>query len=57
MKKVRLVFSSRPEAIKDILNLDIRVAVTEQHPEKLDQFLRLFAVESNYNLNILKSLS
>lgn len=63
MKKVLLVFGTRPEAIKmapvyEVLKktsgLDVRVAVTAQHREMLDQVLRLFAIEPDYDLNLMK---
>ena len=67
MKKLRImtVFGTRPEAIKICpLVLEMRkytdyiepvVAVTAQHREMLDQVLRLFAVEPDYDLNIMTS--
>lgn len=63
MKKVLLVFGTRPEAIKmapvyEALRatpgLDVRVAVTAQHREMLDQVLRLFAIKPDYDLNVMK---
>lgn len=63
MKKVLLVFGTRPEAIKmapvygalkATARLDVRVAVTAQHREMLDQVLRLFAIKPDYDLNIMK---
>lgn len=63
MKKILLVFGTRPEAIKmapvyEVLKatpgLDVRVAVTAQHREMLDQVLRLFGIEPDYDLNIMK---
>lgn len=63
MKKVLLVFGTRPEAIKmapvcEILSntpgLNVRVAVTAQHREMLDQVLRLFGIEPDYDLNVMK---
>lgn len=63
MKKVLLVFGTRPEAIKmapvfEALranpSLDVRVAVTAQHREMLDQVLRLFGIEADYDLNVMK---
>lgn len=63
MKKVLLVFGTRPEAIKmapvyDVLKktpgLDVRVAVTAQHREMLDQVMRLFAIQPDYDLNVMK---
>ena len=67
MKKLRVmtVFGTRPEAIKMCpLVLEMRkytdyiepvVAVTAQHREMLDQVLRLFAIEPDYDLNIMTS--
>lgn len=64
MKKVLLVFGTRPEAIKmapvyEVLRatpgLDVRVAVTAQHREMLDQVLRLFGIKPDYDLNVMKS--
>lgn len=63
MKKVLLVFGTRPEAIKiapvfEVLKatpgLDVRVAVTAQHREMLDQVLRLFGIAPDYDLNVMK---
>lgn len=63
MKKVLLVFGTRPEAIKmapvyEVLTatpgLDVRVAVTAQHRDMLDQVLRLFAIKPDYDLNVMK---
>ena len=63
MKRVLLVFGTRPEAIKmapvyDMLkgspSLDVRVAVTAQHREMLDQVLRLFKIKPDYDLNLMK---
>lgn len=63
MTKVLLVFGTRPEAIKmapvyEALKatpgLDVRLAVTAQHREMLDQVLRLFAIEPDYDLNVMK---
>ncbi len=63
MKKILLVFGTRPEAIKmapvyEVLKqsreLDVRVAVTAQHREMLDQVLRLFGIEPDYDLNVMK---
>lgn len=63
MKKVLLVFGTRPEAIKmapvlealeKTSGLDVQVAVTAQHREMLDQVMRLFAIEPNYDLNVMK---
>lgn len=64
MKRILLVFGTRPEAIKmapvyDALRqtsrLDVRVAVTGQHREMLDQVLKLFEIVPDYDLNVMKS--
>jgi len=65
MKKVMLVFGTRPEAIKMCpLVLEMGkypeyiepiVAVTAQHREMLDQVLELFAIKPDYDLNIMQS--
>ena len=64
MKKVLLVFGTRPEAIKmaplvkEFENNPDRfktfVCVTGQHREMLDQVLDLFEITPNYDLNIMK---
>lgn len=63
MKKILLVFGTRPEAIKmapvyEILKntpqLDVRIAVTAQHREMLDQVMRLFGIVPDYDLNVMK---
>ncbi len=64
MKKVLCVFGTRPEAIKMapvIKELHrsgkavCRVVVTAQHREMLDQVLRLFEIECDYDLDIMKA--
>lgn len=64
MKKVMLVFGTRPEAIKMcplVKELQKRsgefetiVCVTGQHREMLDQVLRIFEVNPDIDLNIMK---
>lgn len=64
MKKVMLVFGTRPEAIKmcplvkefqkDTMNFETIVCVTGQHREMLDQVLTIFDVKPDYDLNIMK---
>lgn len=63
MKKILLVFGTRPEAIKMAplvrnlkknSDLEIIVAVTGQHREMLDQVLSLFEIVPDYDLNIMK---
>lgn len=64
MKKVMLVFGTRPEAIKMAPLVKAfqqfpeyfktTVCVTGQHREMLDQVLRLFEITPDYDLNIMK---
>jgi UDP-N-acetylglucosamine 2-epimerase (non-hydrolysing) len=63
MKKVLLVFGTRPEAIKmaplvkafEKENLlQSKVCVTAQHREMLDQVLDMFDIKPDYDLNIMK---
>ena len=63
MKKIMLVFGTRPEAIKMCplvnefkkrRNLEIIVCVTGQHKEMLEQVLNAFDVKPNYDLSIMK---
>ncbi len=64
MKRIMLVFGTRPEAIKmaplvkefqkhpDIF--ETIVCVTGQHREMLDQVLHIFEIQPDYDLNIMK---
>ena len=64
MKKIMLVFGTRPEAIKmaPLVNelqkhpetFQTIVCVTGQHREMLDQVLHLFDIKPDYDLNIMK---
>jgi UDP-N-acetylglucosamine 2-epimerase (non-hydrolysing) len=63
MKKVMLVFGTRPEAIKmcPLVNelkprkgIQTVVCVTGQHRERLEQVLSTFNVVPDYNLSIMK---
>jgi UDP-N-acetylglucosamine 2-epimerase (non-hydrolysing) len=64
MKKILIVFGTRPEAIKMAplvkefqkhTNLfETKVCVTAQHREMLDQVLDLFEITPDYDLNIMK---
>ena len=63
MKKVLLVFGTRPEAIKMAPlvhalqtqpHFDSRVCITAQHRQMLDQVLELFAIQPQYDLNIMQ---
>ena len=64
MKKVMLVFGTRPEAIKmaplvkefqkHTEDFQTIVCVTGQHREMLDQVLTIFDIKPDYDLNIMK---
>ena len=63
MKKVMLVFGTRPEAIKmcplvnelkERKNIQTIVCVTGQHRQMLDQVLETFGVVPDYDLSIMK---
>ena len=64
MKRVLLVFGTRPEAIKmaPLVHefkkhhdcFETLVCVTGQHREMLDQVLDLFQIKPDYDLNIMK---
>ena len=63
MKKILLVFGTRPEAIKmaplvkalqkDTEHFETRVCVTTQHRQMLDQVLEVFGITPEYDLNIM----
>lgn len=63
MKKLLLVFGTRPEAIKMApvykalrasSSFDVRLAVTGQHRKMLDQVLSLFGIIPDYDLEVMK---
>lgn len=64
MKKIMLVFGTRPEAIKmcplvkkfqkHTSEFETIVCVTGQHREMLEQVLKIFEVTPDYDLNIMK---
>ena len=65
MKKILIVFGTRPEAIKMAplvktfesykSDFDTKVCVTAQHREMLYQVLDMFEIEPDYDLNIMKA--
>jgi UDP-N-acetylglucosamine 2-epimerase (non-hydrolysing) len=68
MKRICIVIGTRPEAIKMALvvralnemrlqgyELDVRVCVTGQHRQMLDQVLALFQITPCYDLDIMRS--
>jgi UDP-N-acetylglucosamine 2-epimerase (non-hydrolysing) len=64
MKKILIVFGTRPEAIKmaplvlafqeQSSEIETKVCVTAQHREMLDQVLDIFDIVPDYDLNIMK---
>jgi UDP-N-acetylglucosamine 2-epimerase (non-hydrolysing) len=64
MKKVLLIFGTRPEAIKMAplvkefqkhpSDFESRVCVTAQHREMLDQVLEFFEIKPDYDLDLMK---
>ncbi|WP_187646910.1 non-hydrolyzing UDP-N-acetylglucosamine 2-epimerase [Nitrosophilus labii] len=64
MKKILIVFGTRPEAIKMAplikefekykKDFNVKVCVTAQHREMLDQVLELFEVVPDYDLNVME---
>lgn len=65
MKNILVIFGTRPEAIKmaplvkefekypEIFN--VKVCVTAQHREMLDQVLEFFEIKPDYDLNLMRS--
>lgn len=63
MKKVLFVFGTRPEAIKmaPLINemverkiFNVKVCITAQHREMLDQVLNIFNIKPDFDLNVMK---
>jgi len=64
MKKILIVFGTRPEAIKMLPLVqefqkhpnmfEVKVCVSGQHREILDQVLKLFKINPDYDLDIMK---
>ena len=64
MKKILLIFGTRPEAIKMAplvkefekysSDFETRVCVTAQHREMLDQVLEFFEISPHYDLDLMK---
>jgi len=63
-KKILVVFGTRPEAIKmaplvkalkhEQANFDVKICVTAQHREMLDQVLSFFDIVTDYDLNLMR---
>lgn len=63
MKKVAIVFGTRPEAIKvaplihllkETPNIECSIVVTGQHKEMLDQVLEVFSIVPDLNLSVMR---
>ena len=63
LKNVLVVFGTRPEAIKlaplllrmrEDASFDLKICVTAQHREMLDQVLEIFQIEADYDLDLMK---
>jgi len=63
IKKLLFIFGTRPEAIKMIpiykkfknsTLFDVKLCITAQHREMLDEVLNIFDVKADYDLNIMK---
>ena len=63
MKKILIVFGTRPEAIKMApvikslalqKNIEIKTCVTAQHRQMLDQVLELFDIKPDFDLDLMK---
>ena len=59
--KILIIFGTRPESIKMAplvlrlrLDFEVKVCVTGQHREMLDQVLKLFQIIPDYDLNLMK---
>ncbi len=64
MKKILIIFGTRPEAIKMAPlvhsfakdeRVDLKVCVTAQHREMLDQVMDLFKIKPDFDLDIMKT--
>ena len=63
-KKIMLVFGTRPEAIKmaplvhalkaELEYFEVKVCVTSQHREMLDQVLKVFDIKPDIDLNLMR---
>ena len=62
MKKILVVFGTRPEAIKMAPvvkacmarpELEVKVCVTAQHRQMLDQVMEIFGLKADFDLNVM----
>ena len=61
VKKILVIFGTRPEAIKmapvisELMGgFEVKICVTAQHREMLDQVLNLFSIKPDYDLSIMR---
>ncbi|MCG8326127.1 MAG: UDP-N-acetylglucosamine 2-epimerase (non-hydrolyzing) [Chitinophagales bacterium] len=64
MKRLLFIFGTRPEAIKmaplikefqkDPSHFEVKICITAQHREMLDQVLDFFDIEPDFDLNLMK---
>ena len=64
LKKILFIFGTRPEAIKmaplikelekDPENFQVKICITAQHREMLDQVLDFFSIKPDYDLRIMQ---
>jgi UDP-N-acetylglucosamine 2-epimerase (non-hydrolysing) len=63
IKKILVVFGTRPEAIKmapvikrlvTSNNFETKICITAQHRQMLDQVLMLFDIKVDFDLNLMK---
>lgn len=66
MKKIMVIFGTRPEAIKmaplvkeleQNSNLEPNIVITAQHREMLDSVLKIFDIQPHHDLNIMKKIN
>jgi len=64
MKKILIVFGTRPEAIKMVplikefkkhSDFEVKICVSAQHRQMLDQVLNLFEIKPDYDLDIMRA--
>jgi len=64
VKKILIIFGTRPEAIKmapvvlglkEAAAFQVKVAVTAQHRRLLDQVLEIFAIRPDFDLDIMSA--
>ena len=64
MRKILLVFGTRPEAIKmaplalelkKSAHLEVKICLTAQHREMLDQVMSSFNLKADYDLNLMRA--